>query len=410
MKISEVRVITTCPAGQTFVVVKVLTDAGVYGVGEGTKNGRELAVAALLEHHIGPTLIGRDPGAIEDIWKFLYRGAYWRGGPIQMAALAAVDMALWDIKGKVAGLPVYSLLGGPTRSKLLTYVHTHGRDLAEAADEVQKAQALGYRVIRSQVQVPGAPGAYGAEDPDDPAYQRAKAARLPYEGTWEPEAYLRTVPKLFDYLRRTVGWDVQLLHDAHGRLTPIEAARLLRELEPYKLLYLEDPIGPEHAPSMRRVREAGTTPIAIGEIVSSRYEILPMIVEQTIDYMRCSPIHIGGITEGKKLAAIGEPYEVRTAYHGPGRRVADRGGGQRPRGHGHPELRDPGVGAPPRSGARGAHRRSVVRRRLPAAFRRPRARGGHRRGACRQVSAPAQVPPGAPPRRRQHARILRRTT
>ncbi len=318
MKISEVRVITTCPAGQTFVVVKVLTDAGVYGVGEGTKNGRELAVAALLEHHIAPTLIGRDPGAIEDIWKFLYRGAYWRGGPIQMAALAAVDMALWDIKGKVAGLPVYSLLGGPTRSKLLTYVHTHGRDLAEAANEVRKAQALGYRVIRTQVQVPGAPGAYGAEDPDDPAYQRAKAARLPYEGTWEPEAYLRTVPKLFDYLRRTVGWDVQLFHDAHGRLTPIEAARLLRELEPYKLLYLEDPIGPEHAPSMRRVREAGTTPIAIGEIVSSRYEILPMIVEQTIDYMRCSPIHVGGITEGKKLAAIGEPYEVRTAYHGPG--------------------------------------------------------------------------------------------
>ncbi|HEX2500383.1 MAG TPA: enolase C-terminal domain-like protein, partial [Methylomirabilota bacterium] len=301
MKITDVRVIITCPAGQTFVLVKIVTDAGVHGVGEGTKNGRELAVAALLEHHLAPTLIGRDPGAIEDIWKYLYRGAYWRGGPIQMAALAAIDMALWDIKGKVTGQPVYSLLGGPTRTKLLTYVHTHGRDFAEAADEVSKAQARGYRVIRTQVQVPGAPGAYGAEDADDPAYRRAKAARLPYEGTWEPEPYLRMVPRLFDHLRSTVGWDVQLFHDAHGRLTPTEAARLLRELEPYKLLYLEDPIGPEHAAAMRRVREAGTTPIAIGEIVSSKYEILPMIVEQTIDYMRCSPIHIGGITEGKKL-------------------------------------------------------------------------------------------------------------
>ncbi len=318
MRITDVRVIVTCPAGQTFVVVKIVTDSGVYGVGEGTKNGRELAVAALLEHHIAPTLIGREPGAIEDIWKFLYKGAYWRGGPMQMSALAAIDMALWDIKGKLAGMPVYALLGGPTRTKLLTYAHTHGRDMQEAADEVLKAQANGYKVIRSQVEVPGAPGAYGAEDQSDPAFQKAKSERLPYEGTWEPEPYLRIIPKLFDYLRVHVGWDVNLFHDSHGRLTPSEAARLIHELDPYKLMYLEDPIGPEHAQSMRRVRAGGTTPIAIGEIVSSKYEILPMIVEQTIDYMRCSPMHIGGITEAKKLAAIGEPYDVKTAFHGPG--------------------------------------------------------------------------------------------
>jgi mannonate dehydratase len=318
MKITEVRVIVTCPAGQSFVVVKVLTDEGIYGVGEGTKNGRELAVATLLEKHLAPTLIGRDPGAIEDIWKFLYKGAYWRGGPIEMAAIAAIDMALWDIKGKAANMPVYALLGGPTRTKLLTYAHTHGRDFQEAADEVLKAHAAGYKVIRSQVQVPNMPGAYGAEDRNDPAYQRAIDERLPYEGTWEPEPYLRIVPKLFEYLRVHVGWDMNLFHDAHGRLTPSEAARLLRDLEPYKLMYLEDPIGPEHAQSMRRVREGGTTPIAIGEIMSSRYEVLPMIVEQTIDYMRCSPQHVGGITEAKKLAAMGEPYDVRTAYHGPG--------------------------------------------------------------------------------------------
>jgi len=318
MQITAVRVIVTCPAGQTFTLVKIETDAGVYGVGEGTKNGRELAVAALLEHHIAPTLIGRDPGAIEDIWQFLYKGAYWRGGPIQMSALAAIDMALWDIKGKVAGLPVYSLLGGPTRRGLLTYKHANGRDFAEATESVIRARELGYRVVRAQVAIPGQPGAYGAEDASDPAFQRAKAERLPYEGVWEPEPYLQTAPRLFEHLRGALGPEVQLFHDAHGRLTPIQAARLAKDLEPYKLLFLEDPIGPEHAPSMRLVRAASTTPLGIGEIISSTYEILPMVVEQTIDYMRCSPMHIGGITAGKKLAAIGEPHGVKTAFHGPG--------------------------------------------------------------------------------------------
>jgi mannonate dehydratase len=317
MKITDVRVIVTAPDGQPFTLVKIITDEGVYGVGEGSKNGRELAVASLLENHLAPVLIGRDPGAIEDIWKFLYRGAYWRGGPIQMAALAAIDMALWDIKGKVAGLPVYSLLGGPTRKALLTYVHAHGQDLEEVTDEVLKYKEMGYKVIRAQVATPGSPGSYHAEDPNDPAYQKAVAERLPYEGTWEPGAYLRIAPQLFAHLREKVGWGVELFHDAHGRLTPTEAARLAKELEPFDLMFLEDPIGPEYAPAMRRVREASTIPIGIGEIVSSKFEILPMIIEQTIDYMRCSPLHIGGITEGKKLAAIGEPFEVKTAFHGP---------------------------------------------------------------------------------------------
>jgi mannonate dehydratase len=318
MQITEVRVIVTCPAGQTYTLVKIMTDEGVYGVGEGTKNGRELAVAALLEHHIAPTLIGRDPGAIEDIWQFLYKGAYWRGGPIQMSALAAIDMALWDIKGKVANLPVYSLLGGPTRRRLMTYCHAHGRDFAEVTERVIAAQEAGYQVVRAQVAVPGVPGAYGAEDPNDPAFQRATAERLPYEGVWEPEPYLQIAPRLFEHLRSALGPAPQLFHDAHGRLSPIQAARLAKDLEPYKLMFLEDPIGPEHAPSMRLVRAASTTPLGIGEIVSSMYEILPMVVEQTIDYMRCSPMHIGGITAAKKLAAIGEPHGVRTAFHGPG--------------------------------------------------------------------------------------------
>ncbi|MFN8500181.1 MAG: D-galactonate dehydratase family protein [Anaerolineae bacterium] len=321
MKITEVRVFVTCPAGeagQTYVLVKILTDQGVYGVGEGTKNGRELAVASLLENHLAPTLIGKDPGAIEDIWKYLYRGAYWRGGPIQNTALAAIDMALWDIKGKVAGLPVYSLLGGPTRRGLLTYVHAHGRDLDEATDEVLKYKERGYKVIRAQVETPGMPGGYGAEDKNDPAYREAFEKRLPYEGVWEPEPYLQIVPRLFEHLRDKVGWDVELFHDAHGRLSPIQAARLAKSVEPYRLMFLEDPISPENVEGMRIVRQASTTPLGIGEIISSKFQIMPMLLEQTIDYMRCSPMHIGGITEGKKLAAMAEPFDIRTAFHGPG--------------------------------------------------------------------------------------------
>jgi mannonate dehydratase len=153
---------------------------------------------------------------------------------------------------------------------------------------------------------------------DDPLLQQANAAHLPYEGIWEPAPYLQITPKLFDYLREKVGWNIHFTQDAHGCLTPIEAARQAMELEPFKLFFLEDPIGPENARAMRLVREASTTPIVIGEVISSKFEILPMIFEQTVDYMRCSPIHTDGITEAKKLSALAEPFEVKTAFHGPG--------------------------------------------------------------------------------------------
>ena len=317
MKIIDVRVIVTCPVQQSFVFLKILTDEGVYGIGEGTKNGRELAVATLLKEHIAPMLIGRDPGAIEDIWKLLYKGAYWRGGPIEMAAISAVDIALWDIKGKVAGLPVYSLLGGPTRNGAITYYHASGNSPEDTAEKVIAAVEKGYRVVRCQAEVAGQTGGYGVavhDSKSDEAHQN----KLPYEGIWEPYAYLRSVANLFEVVRQRAGWDVQLLHDAHGRLTPIEAAQLAKELEPFKLMFLEDPIGPEHASAMERVRAASTTPLAIGETISSVDQILPMVIKRSIDYMRCSPIHIGGITPARKLAALAEPFEIRTAFHGPG--------------------------------------------------------------------------------------------
>lgn len=336
MKITEVKVILTCP-GRNYVVVKIVTDEpGLYGVGDATLNGRELAVATLLRDHIAPLLLGRDPDQIEDIWQMLFRGSYWRSGPVQMTALAGIDLALWDIKGKRAGLPVYSLLGGKTRDGALAYTHAGGRDVVEVEDNVRKAMARGFRCVRAQVAVPGMEGTYGVgggreaatatwASPLRPSATRAEetvswgdGGPMPSIERWEPSPYLRIVPKLFAHLRDKLGEEVELLHDVHERLTPIQAARLARELEPYHLFFLEDCLRPEHKESFRLIRQHSTTPLAMGELFQTRWDCLPLITEQLIDYIRCDIGHIGGITEAKKIAAIAECYHVQTAWHGPG--------------------------------------------------------------------------------------------
>jgi len=326
LKIVDVRVVVTCP-GRNFVLVKIVTDdPGLYGVGDATLNGRELAVATALEEHIKPLLLGRDPDRIEDIWQSLFRGAYWRGGPVLMSALSGVDTALWDIKGKRAGLPVYSLLGGKTREGVLAYSHAGGRDPEEVEDRVRRLMARGFKVIRAQVaiQSPGVTSTYGVGAAERRLTDQMVAASpvrgegLPEEEIWEPAPYLRAIPKLFAHLRSTLGDDIELFHDVHERLTPIEAARLARELEPFHLFFLEDPLRPEHKESFRLLRNHTTIPIAMGELWHNKWECLPAITEQLIDYIRCDLAHSGGITEGRKIAAIAEPYQVKTAWHGPG--------------------------------------------------------------------------------------------
>ncbi|MCY3021427.1 MAG: D-galactonate dehydratase family protein, partial [Planctomycetota bacterium] len=322
MKISDVRVIVTCPT-RNYVLVKIITDEGLYGVGDATLNGRELAVAEALQQHIAPLLIGRDPDRIEDTWQYLFRGTYWRGGPVLMTALAGIDLALWDIKGKAAGKPVYSLLGGKTREGALCYTHCGGQGFSEVEDNVRKATEQGYKVIRAQVGIPGTSGTYGVgtrrpASPDNAGMKWLAQEGLPFEETWEPGPYLRTVPRLFEHLRLKLGDEIELFHDVHERLTPIQAARLAKELEPYHLFFLEDCLRPEHKESFRIVRQASTTPLAMGELYHSKWECLPVITEQLIDYIRCDIGHIGGITEAKKIAAIAEAYYVQTAWHGPG--------------------------------------------------------------------------------------------
>jgi len=321
LKITDVRVIVTCP-DRNYVLVKILTnEPGLYGVGDATLNGRELAVATMLEKHLAPLLIGRDPEAIEDNWQYLYRGPYWRGGPVQMTALAGVDLALWDIKGKRAGMPVYQLLGGRTRKGALCYTHTSGSEFKEVEDAVRRAMERGFKCVRAQVAIPGLEGTYGTasrKTSEEVAGRVPQQADLPQTELFEPAPYLRIVPKLFAHLRSALGEEVELLHDVHEKLLPVEAARLARELEPYHLFFLEDPLRPEYKASFRLIRERSTTPIAMGELFNTLWDCVDLIKEQLIDFIRCDLGHIGGITNARKVAALAEAFQVRTAWHGPG--------------------------------------------------------------------------------------------
>jgi mannonate dehydratase len=320
LKITDVRVIVTCP-GRNYVVVKILTsEPGLYGVGDATLNGRELAVATALKEHIAPLLIGRDPEQIEDIYQYLYRGSYWRSGPVQMTAIAGVDTALWDIKGKRAGMPVYQLLGGRTRIGALAYTHASGSEFAEVEDAVRRAMERGFKCVRAQVAIPGLEGTYGTSGKQKSEEQAGRVAQqddLPQTETFEPGPYLRIVPKLFDHLRAKLGDEVELLHDTHEKLGPIDAARLAKELEPYHLFFLEDLLRPEHKESFRVIRQHSTTPLAMGELFNSLWDCVPLITEQLIDYIRCDLGHIGGISAARKVAALAEAFQVKSAWHGP---------------------------------------------------------------------------------------------
>ncbi len=313
MKISAARLIV-CSPDRNFVTLKIETDEGLYGLGDATLNGRELAVAAYLEEHVLPCLIGRDPANIEDIWQYLYRGAYWRKGPVTMTAIAAVDVALWDIKGKALNTPLFNLLGGASRTGCMVYAHASGRDIAEATDSVRAAMEQGYLAVRAQAGVPGVASSYGVPKPGQ-AYEPAGRG-LPTESLWSTEKYLNFVPRLFETLRTELGPDVHLLHDVHHRLTPIEAARLGRSLEPSHLFWLEDPCPAELQESFALIRQHTTIPIATGEVFNSIWDAQDLIRKQLIDYIRMTIVHGGGITHARKVADFAALYNVRTGYHG----------------------------------------------------------------------------------------------
>ena len=312
MKITGGKVIV-CSPGRNFVTLKLETADGVYGLGDATLNGREMAVASYLRDHLLPLLEGRDARRIEDIWQFLYKGAYWRRGPVTMAAIAAVDTALWDIKGKLLNTPVYQLLGGASREAVLVYGHANGETIDNAVEAAGGFLAVGYRAVRVQCGVPGMEKVYGVSS--GMAYEPALRGPIS-ETAWSSEGYLSCVTPLFERLRRELGFDVHLLHDVHHRLRPIEAARLGHDLEPHRLFWLEDPTVADNPESFRLIRQHTTTPLAVGEVFNSIHDCRQLIQEQLIDYVRTTVVHAGGISHLRKIASLAELYQVRTGSHG----------------------------------------------------------------------------------------------
>ncbi len=312
-RIVSARVIVTCP-GRNFVTLKIECDDGTTGLGDATLNGRELSVASYLTDHVVPCLIGRDAHRIEDVWQYLYKGAYWRRGPVTMAAIAAVDTALWDIKGKLAGMPVYQLLGGAARDACMVYAHANGTTIEDTIAVARAEQAKGYKAIRLQCGVPGLASTYGVAK-HGARYEPADAD-LPSESVWSTEKYLHVVPALFKAAREAMGWDVHLLHDIHHRLTPIEAGRLGKALEPYNLFWIEDPTPAENQEAFKLIRHHTTTPIAVGEVFNSIWDAKDLIQNQLIDYIRATVVHAGGITHLRRIASLADLYQVRTGCHG----------------------------------------------------------------------------------------------
>lgn len=322
MKIERAEVIVTSP-NRNYVTLRITTDDGIVGLGDATLNGRELSVVSYLSDHVVPLLIGRDASAIEDTWQFLYRSAYWRRGPVTMTAIAAVDVALWDIKAKAAGMPLYQLLGGASRRGLLAYGHANGRDLPELFDSIRSHLDEGFGAIRIQAAVPGIKAIYGI--PSKPAtpggrhddYEPAQRSPLPAEEDWDTRAYLRHIPTVFEAVRNEFGPEIPLLHDGHHRMTPLQAAQLGKSLEPYDLFWLEDVTPAENQEALRLVRHHTTTPLAIGEVFNTIWDYQTIIREQLIDYVRSSVTHTGGISHLKKIMDFAAQYGIKSGFHGP---------------------------------------------------------------------------------------------
>jgi mannonate dehydratase len=319
IRIARVRTICTAPDGIRLVVVKIeTTEPGLYGLGCATFTQRPLAVVAAIEHYLEPLLVGRDPNDIEDIFQSSFVSSYWRSGPVLNNALSGVDMALWDIKGKLAGMPVYQLIGGKVRHSADVYAHASGKDFDEVEERAKALMDQGFRYVRCQVAVPGY-STYGAQiepkekrDPTNPEHLR------PQQEPWSPAAYCRIVPRLFEHIRSRLGDDVELLHDIHERVPPVMAIRLAKELEQFNLFFLEDPFAPEDIGYHAQLRQQSAIPIAMGELFVNQAEYLPLIQDRLIDFIRVHISDIGGFSMARKMAALCEFFGVRTAWHGPG--------------------------------------------------------------------------------------------
>ena len=295
-------------AGTRFIIVKVITsEPGLYGLGCATFTQRCHAVVAAIESHIKPFMIGRDVARIEEIWQMAMVGGYWRNGPVLNNAISGVDQALWDIKGKQANMPVYQLLGGKCRQGAAVYAHADGREPKEVVENLRKFQEQGYRYIRVQM------GGYGGK-----ASKMVKPEGAPPGAYFDPREYTRRMLKMLEYVRSEVGDEVELLHDIHERLAPIDTVQFAKDVEPYKLFFLEDSLAPEDIEWFRLIRQQCATPIAMGELFNNPHEWRMLIEERLIDFLRMHISQMGGITPARNAAIHAQIYGIRTAWHGPG--------------------------------------------------------------------------------------------
>ncbi len=306
LKITDIKTILTAPARIRLVVVKVMTsEPGLYGLGCATFTQRPRVVETAVDKYLKPFLVGKDPLQIEDIWQSSFVSSYWRNGPVLGNGISGVDMALWDILGKRAGMPVYQLLGGKCRKAVDVYRHASGSTFQDVEKSVRRYMEQGYRYIRAQVAIPGY-ATYGS------------TIKPGSSQTWEPSYYARTVPRLFEHLRKQLGDEVELLHDMHERVPPILAMRIAKELEPYRLFFLEDPFSPEDVGYFTHLRQQTATPIAMGELFNNPNEWLPLVSGRLIDFIRIHISQVGGLSMARKIASLCEFFAVRTAWHGPG--------------------------------------------------------------------------------------------
>ena len=333
LRIKDVRTIFTEPDNIRLVIVKIETnEPELYGVGCATFTQRPTAVLAAVEDYLKPFLIGKDPADIEDIWQSSYVSSYWRNGPVLNNALSGVDQALWDIKGKLAGMPVYDLLGGKARSSAAVYVHANGSEYQEVEDDARMFMEQGFHHIRVQVTTPGYV-TYGNKNSSGKVASKEHGPRLGTDrvfkpipgklhahpgGIFEPGPYMKSAIGLFDHIRTNIGWDIEILHDVHERIPPIQGVGFAKEVEQYKLFFLEDLFSPEDNDYFRMVRQQTSTPIAMGELYNNPHEVIPMVKDRLLDFLRIHISQIGGITPARKLAALCEAFNVRTAWHGPG--------------------------------------------------------------------------------------------
>ena len=309
--IRDVKVICTAPEGINLVVVKVETsEPGLYGLGCATFAYRRLTVQHLIETYLKPLIIGREVSNISELWQLMHQNAYWRTGPIVNNAISGVDMALWDIKGKMANMPVYDLFGGKMRAGVPVYRHVDGADVNEICDNIDMYRSIGVRHLRCQC------GGYGGGGYGEAPAWAAKGA-LP--GVYlDSKEYMKNTLKLFDGIRAREGFDVDLVHDVHERIHPTEAVRFVKEMEPFKLFFMEDVVPLEHIEWLDQIKQVSVTPLAQGELFNNPAEYRHAVEKHSIDYMRVHLSQVGGITPARKLQLFCEQYGVRICWHGPG--------------------------------------------------------------------------------------------